>query len=365
MSDVPTRWLRETLRNQLAMGSSSGCVDVDTLAAWSDGTLSAGERSAVESHASSCVRCQALLAAMARTTTPAPARGWWRMSRVGWLVPLAAAAAGVVLWINVQRTTRLEQSAPLPASAAAASETSVPAPAPPPLEFSALRGQPTASADRPAQSKDAGTPQRQAGADEERAAAKGAARSAPQEALANTAPNGARDAAAAPPAAPAPAVAETSPQPAARASAAAAKSQTPTRAMADVATSVARPDALAKMELARTQIASPNPNIRWRLLTGGSVERSIDGGTTWQTQSTGAPATLTSGVAPSPTICWLVGPGGMVVLSIDGRTWQRVPISEAIDLKFISASDAQTATVTAADGRTFSTLDGGKTWRTQ
>jgi photosystem II stability/assembly factor-like uncharacterized protein len=50
-------------------------------------------------------------------------------------------------------------------------------------------------------------------------------------------------------------------------------------------------------------------------------------------------------------------------LSIDGRTWQLIPIPEAIDLKFISASDANKATVTAADGRTFTTIDGGKTWQ--
>ncbi|HEX7138619.1 MAG TPA: hypothetical protein VF219_12255 [Vicinamibacterales bacterium] len=354
--------IRQMLRGLMATESSSLCVDADTLAAWSDGTLRARERAAVESHASSCVRCQALLAAMARTTAPAHARRWWRTSALGWLVPIAAAAAGVVLWINFPRTTRLSQSAPPPASAAAASQTSLSAPVPPPVASAALRGEPTASPDYPAASKEAGARRRQTRPDEERAAAKEAAQSASQEALANTAPSGARDAAAAPPAVPAPAAAETTRQFAAGASAAAPKSQTPPRAMADVATSVTSREAPAKMEPARTEIVSPNPNIRWRILTDGSIERSIDGGRTWQTQSTVAPA-LTAGVAPSPTTCWLVGHGGIVVLSIDGRTWQRVPIPEAIDLTFITASDAANATVTAADGRTFSTLDGGKTWR--
>jgi photosystem II stability/assembly factor-like uncharacterized protein len=84
---------------------------------------------------------------------------------------------------------------------------------------------------------------------------------------------------------------------------------------------------------------------------------------TWQTQSTGIPTALTAGIAPSPTTCWLVGPGGIIVLSTDGLTWQRVPFREGMDLTSIRASDAVNATVLTADGRTFITTDGGKTWR--
>ena len=219
-------------------------------------------------------------------------------------------------------------------------------------------GLPTAAADRPAESKDAVTLQRRARVDENRlAAAEGAAAAAPQ------------------PGAPAPSVSDTPPQIAARelapgttrdtSSAAAPTPPAAARSTADVAASGARAEALAKMAVAPTQIVSPNPNIRWRPLTGGNVERSSDGGTTWQTQATGALTTLTAGVAPSATICWLVGRGGTVVLSVDGVTWQRVPIPETIDLASISASDAAIATVTAVDGRAFTTLDGGKTWRSQ
>ncbi|PYR06602.1 MAG: hypothetical protein DMF99_25485, partial [Acidobacteria bacterium] len=104
---MPTRLLRETLRGRMTPASSSGCIDTETLAAWSDGALSARERAAAESHASICLRCQALLAAMAQLETsetsspPTPARGWWRGSTIGWLVPVAVAAAAVLLWINV------------------------------------------------------------------------------------------------------------------------------------------------------------------------------------------------------------------------------------------------------------------------
>jgi len=125
----------------------------------------------------------------------------------------------------------------------------------------------------------------------------------------------------------------------------------------------ARAQLMAKALAVPTVIMSPDANIRWRIVRGDGVERSIDGGTTWEIQSTAVPATLTAGAAPSPTICWLVGPGGLVVVSTDGKTWQRVSFPEAIDLTSIRASDAANATVTAIDGRTFTTVDGGKTWR--
>jgi photosystem II stability/assembly factor-like uncharacterized protein len=120
--------------------------------------------------------------------------------------------------------------------------------------------------------------------------------------------------------------------------------------------------ALAKVAALPIEVVSPDPLVRWRVLTSGTVGRSTDGGTTWQTQSTGVIATLTAGAAPTPTTCWLAGAGGIVLLSADGRTWQRVAFPEAIDLTSIHATDAANATVTAADGRTFTTADGGKTW---
>jgi photosystem II stability/assembly factor-like uncharacterized protein len=109
-------------------------------------------------------------------------------------------------------------------------------------------------------------------------------------------------------------------------------------------------------------ISSPNPNIRWQIVPGGGVQRSIDGGSTWQAQSTGVGVTLTAGAAPSPTICWLVGPGGIVLLSTDGRSWKRVAFPEATDLSTVRAIDDKSATVTTADGRAFGTTDGGVTW---
>jgi photosystem II stability/assembly factor-like uncharacterized protein len=114
---------------------------------------------------------------------------------------------------------------------------------------------------------------------------------------------------------------------------------------------------------APVDIPTPNPDVRWRIVAGNSVQRTTDGGATWQTQSTGFPVRLTTGAAPSSTICWLVGPGGLVLVASDGRTWQRVAFPERIDLAAILATDGSNATATAADGRVFTTSDGGKTWR--
>ena len=115
--------------------------------------------------------------------------------------------------------------------------------------------------------------------------------------------------------------------------------------------------------LVPVDIMSPDANVRWRILLAGQVARSIDRGVTWQTQSTGVSIVLTAGAAPAAAVCWLVGPGGVVVLSTDGRTWQRLAFPDASDLIAVRATDAVNATVTAADGRTFSTTDGGKSWR--
>ena len=73
--------------------------------------------------------------------------------------------------------------------------------------------------------------------------------------------------------------------------------------------------------------------------------------------------TLAGGASPSPSVCWLVGGRGSVLRSADGDAWQRVPFPLAIDLVSIRATDDKNATVTASDGRMFSTTDGGLNWR--
>jgi hypothetical protein len=111
-----------------------------------------------------------------------------------------------------------------------------------------------------------------------------------------------------------------------------------------------------------TEIQSPDPMIRWRVL-GSAVERSTDGGTRWAIQPTGIEAELAAGSAASPLVVWVVGRRGAVLVSTDGGgSWRRVQFPEMTDLSAARARDAQSVAVTTSDGRVFSTTDAGLTW---
>ena len=66
------RLLPGTLNARAAAEPDGACLDAETLAAWADDTLDRDARTAAETHAADCARCQAMLAAMVRTA-PAPA----------------------------------------------------------------------------------------------------------------------------------------------------------------------------------------------------------------------------------------------------------------------------------------------------
>src|SRR5438034_66013 len=138
MADPRDRAIERLLRERPGGGSSSVrgvCLDIDTLAGWMDDALGEEERAAAESHAADCGRCQALLAALAKTTPVAPeSRAWWRRPAFAWSVPLTAAATALVIWIATpgldqraarvvsvadSKTTAGSPSAPVPAAAPA------------------------------------------------------------------------------------------------------------------------------------------------------------------------------------------------------------------------------------------------------
>ena len=111
--------------------------------------------------------------------------------------------------------------------------------------------------------------------------------------------------------------------------------------------------------------------VRWRL-RGGSpapplsialLERSKDEGVTWEAVALPPQTTMLSGgSAPTNTVCWLVGRAGTVLLSTDGMVFRQVTKPVEADLASVRATDARSATVRTADGRTFVTTDGGVTW---
>ncbi|MDP2389151.1 MAG: zf-HC2 domain-containing protein, partial [Acidobacteriota bacterium] len=74
-------------------------------------------------------------------------------------------------------------------------------------------------------------------------------------------------------------------------------------------------------------------------------------------------ARVTARSSPSPDVIWFVGREGVVLLATDGRTFLRVPFPETVELTAVTATDERNAVVTAADGRTFQTSDGGRSWR--
>jgi hypothetical protein len=172
--------------------------------------------------------------------------------------------------------------------------------------------------------------------------------------------------------------AETVPQPNARktrstattsaagASGAAAPAQS-AKAMNLAASQTMEEAALAKMQQAQIssnlmnlQIQTPDPKILWMI--AGAIEKSEDGGATWKLEYPETRARMIAGSAPSVKICWLVGENGTILRTTNGAHWKTVRPPEQTDFVRVEATDALTATVTALDGRRFSTSDGGKSW---
>ena len=329
------------------MGSvppSGACLDAETLAVWADNALSRSERAAVEAHAAGCERCQALLASIVRTLRDRPmddVRGRatpthevWRRA-LTWAVPLTAAAAVVIYLVVPIGRRSVELSRPSPTAVVPyAVQPAAPA-APQEAEQrnrlatrAESRDLPNAKADKP-ERLDAVSKRAKATDDEAKSAA------------AKEPPAAAVTVEAAPPTA-------VVAKPVTESDRARAQSQNLRAAVT-----------AAEREV---EIVSPDPRRRWRIVGGGAVQRSTDGGMTWLLQQPEVVGTLTAGASPSPTVCWLVGSSGTVLLSTDGESWQRISFPEVTDLIAVRATDDKTATVTTADGRTFSTTDRGATW---
>jgi hypothetical protein len=371
------RQLREALVARLAPEPSeaaqNACLDPETFAAWADGELDARERAVVEAHAADCSRCQAMLAAMIRTTeSGAEATPWWRLPALKWLAPLAAAATALVVWAivptRVQPRDRVVTEANVPSREPVEPETDVQPRKPVVPESSAQPGRrdvPDASMQR----------HERAGVEpgETHAPAPSLGRLSESQAQTPPPPADVKQPAfdkneIPPPAAKArssPADSQAAPSAASPLDAATALPRNAGEAPRQAAPSKAAPELFARALPEKESIAdivSANPGSRWRILPSGAVERSTDGGSTWQTQQTGVSVTLTAGASPLPSVCWLVGPSGIVLLQTDGRSWHRIAFPEPADLMSVRAIDDKAATVTTVDGRMFSTANGGVTW---
>jgi hypothetical protein len=352
--------IEEALRRSMPRNApASACLDPETLAALVEGSLAARQREAAHEHLADCARCQATLAALVRTLPPAVKRPWWRLVPVGWLVPLAAAATALVVWIAVpQRSVNPSRSVAepvvTPTVPSAPSEPTAAVPTENTERRDAAKESARADADRAPLTGDRArsaiepprldAPQSNQPADE--------SRQAREEAAASPAPSAAQAAASSALSAPAAA-------PAAPPTAAAAPAARAFNATADSFAKVAGANAVTGGVV---DIVSPNPLIRWRL-SGRSVQQSADGGATWQPQTVAASGDLLAGSSPALTVCWIVGRSGTVLLTIDGRQWKVVMFPEMVDLTAVRATDARTAFVTTAGGRMYRTSDGGMSWQ--
>jgi hypothetical protein len=357
-------------------------LDAEVVAGWAEGSLDPEVRAAAEAHAADCMRCQAVLAAMVRTepladVRPSPA---WFNAPVRWIVPFAAAAAALTLWVVVSQDARA------PAVQQAASRT---AETDALAERAAAPIEPAAPQAAPAQPAQARTREAQA-ADRElppRAPAAFAVDPARKQAEPKSVPTAAADTAvtqtrvdelrrealtggrSTPPVS-RPAPAPPPPAQSIQQAQSAQQAQSIQQALPQVQITPENAEVVGRRGVAAQspaiitsrEFSSPDSGSRWRLGTSGAIQRSADAGKTWVAQASGVATDLIAASAPSNIVCWIVGRSGVVLLSTDAATWRRLPFPEATDLREVTATDARTASVTTVDGRVFHTSDGGFTW---
>jgi hypothetical protein len=391
------RLLRHAMQDDAR--AASPCLDAETIAAWSEGALPDPMRTAAEAHAASCLRCQAVLASMARTAAAdlrAPAHSALSRS-IRWLVPFAAVSAITAVVISIWPAARPSLELQEKASPAVPAEVA-PEPAPPPATPAPtpkVGAAPSSSADELRETDALTARKDRSKADEKVAADSGrradllrdrdvAGRAAvppeselqKQSGIQSAPANRIGGAAAATPSPPAPPATlapqrvESVPLQQSQGSSQSASQQSAqVQARAPGAPAAAadrRESAAFQLETALpVVIATPVSVTMWRILNGRDVQRSDDGGATWTTQTTVADAHLAAGSCPTITVCWIVGAAGTVLRTTDGRTWQRTLFVDAVELAAVRAADALNAVVTTRDGRTFFTADGGRNWSRQ
>ena len=412
--DDRDRAIERLLPQVLGGAASTPCVDGETLAAWSEGALRPNDAALVEAHVADCARCQAMVGAFVRIS-PAPVvtESLWQQWRLNWLLPLATAAAAVALWAVIPSTSPGRQEAQV-TLADARSDVPTPAATPPPPPAVEREAAPVAA---PTVAAPSASSDRRAAAQESQFADRLERRqvqneaAAPADALAKkkerdenataeppktlveavtvtgaapavetsgtTASQRARNdapaepvpaqpviqqrkaveerVAAAPPAAAAPA-APARPLP--TATAAGGRAAATDRAAASGRTA----ELGMTLNATAIEISTPVASTRWRLAAASGVQRTTNNGATWVDVPGVDVNPLRAGSAPTVNVCWIVGTNGRVYLTTDGLRFTRVTFPEAIDLVAVQATDARVATVTAADGRSFRTTDGGANW---
>lgn len=314
---------------------TEGCPDAEMLAVYADGAATPAERTRLETHLASCLRCQAHLIALVDSappetaTMPASVGGFvfpWK-----WLVPLATAAVLLfAVWANrstppptadVRFTVPPPQAEPAPSAAPPAeSPMAPPLPAPAPLADEAPR------ADRERARRQDFTRQEDARQAETTA-----------DTLAKAAPEASKE--------------RGEPSPKAEARAQAAPAPPPAAAAPQMSAG----------DRAGGMTALPSP--AWRLVDGAVVRAGEADAAAPSGGFRPEGATLRAVAGVSPAVCWAVGDEGVVYRTTDGVQWTRLAFPERVRLVAVQAADETHAQVVAEDRRRFATDDGGTTWR--
>jgi len=111
-----------------------------------------------------------------------------------------------------------------------------------------------------------------------------------------------------------------------------------------------------------------SPQVQWSLSSDGGVQRSGNGGQTWQSVSvaTGTTFRALSGLGAN---IWVGGKTGVLYHSGDsGRTWTRiVAVADGqklqSDISHVDFYNALNGTVSTTNGEVWTTSDGGRTWQ--
>jgi hypothetical protein len=366
------RAVQRALRRPAGAGP---CPDSAELAAYVDGTLDRAERAGLEAHASACSRCASELALLGRLPSVTGARIEKRgvLSRwpLRWAVPFATAAVVFAVWSEISREDSPatvpspqsveEEAAPEARSPAVADspglrdqarrDISRPA-GPPPL------AQPRPDAPRASSSSPRVTPddtERDTRLERRKSLNEQVQVQAPppaeteqrqeSSAFGSRTPESAPESAA--PANDALAKAEPSPEPAAPSALAARKAISAREASAE--------DGVGPL------VVRVSERVLFRVTPAG-IERTADGGTTWQVEHTTAIGPAVVAACPTPDACWMGDAAGRLLRRETSGRWveRRLPVEGAIT--GLEARTLQRATVTLADGRRFTTSDGGESW---
>jgi hypothetical protein len=409
--------LQGARRNPAAVShveTGPACLDAETLAAWAEGGLDADRVRLIETHVADCARCQALSAAFFSSdetvTEGVPKVVRFRRNRVMYWAPIAAGtiAATLVIWIGVRDQDELKSEAQAVIAESRAAQT--PSAAVDERRLPDKQGQQgnvTAPDSSRLQRKESAASANQSRALAADAAAPQAAARAAAEPVASPAPARPMTPLAAPPPPPAvvvPPVTTTASGVGAGAAGAAAGGVRQTaelleklepRVIAEFSSVLARSSTIgglppagaiaggaagggagrggrgggaggagagrgAGVVLDGVAVAPP---FYWRILATDVIERSLDR-LVWEAVAIDPPVQgLAGGVAPAATVCWIIGRAGLVLVTTDGKEFTRVTQPAPVDLISITAHDAMRATVTTAGGQTFTTADGGKTWK--